>query len=162
MFGMYTKKDVEKLVERLREEYDGALAAQQRAAEELKAENRALSARLSQLEAERSAVSDALIGAVKAGERIKQERADTAENENKELSLLIGKCRLLLADLTAKYPDEEDVRSFAAFVDALQEEAGEEDSLDMEEVLAPKQPLDLAKLCKDLGLMEEEAETKDA
>ena len=47
-------------------------------------------------------------------------------------------------------------------MDALQEEAGEEDSLDMEEVLAPKQPLDLAKLCKDLGLMEEEAETKDA
>ena len=158
MFGMYTKKDVEKLVERLREEYDGALAAQQRAAEELKAENRALSARLSQLEAERSAVSDALIGAVKAGERIKQERADAAENENKELSLLIGKCRLLLADLTAKYPDEEDTQAFAAFVESLSGALGEEEEesgLDMDEVLAPKQPLDLGKLCKDLGLMED-------
>ena len=34
-------------------------------------------------------------------------------------------------------------------------EEEEEDTLDMDEVLAPKQPLDLGKLCKDLGLMED-------
>ena len=35
------------------------------------------------------------------------------------------------------------------------DEEDEEDTLDMDEVLAPKQPLDLGKLCKDLGLMED-------
>ena len=34
-------------------------------------------------------------------------------------------------------------------------EEEEEDVLDMDEVLAPKKPLDLGRLCKDLGLMEE-------
>ena len=42
MFGMYTKKDVEKLVRRLREEYSAVLKEQQAAAEAIKAENRAL------------------------------------------------------------------------------------------------------------------------
>ena len=46
--------------------------------------------------------------------------------------------------------------TLAAFLEALGETSEEEeDGLDMEEVLAPKQPLDLGKLCKDLGLMEE-------
>ena len=57
-----------------------------------------------------------------------------------------------------KYPDEEDTRAFAAFVESLTGAFGgeEEDGvLDMDEVLAPKQPLDLGKLCKDLGLMED-------
>ena len=57
-----------------------------------------------------------------------------------------------------KYPDEEDTQAFAAFVESLSGVLGEEEEesgLDMDEVLAPKQPLDLGKLCKDLGLMED-------
>ena len=164
MLGLYSKKDVEKLVDRLREEYEEALRTQRQAAEELKEENRNLAARVSQLEAERATVADALIDAVKAGERIRKESEDAAANGNKELSLLISKCRLLSGDLLAKYPDAEDVKAFSDFVDALQGEASEEeDGLDMDEVLAPKYPLDLGKLCKELGLMEDkDAETEEA
>ena len=164
MLGLYSKKDVEKLVDRLREEYEEALRTQRQAAEELKEENRNLAARVSQLEAERATVADALIDAVKAGERIRKESEDAAANGGKELSLLIAKCRLLSGNLMAKYPDAEDVKAFPDFVEALQSEASEqEDVLDMDEVLAPKYPLDLGKLCKELGLMEDkEQETEEA
>ena len=164
MLGLYSKKDVEKLVDRLREEYEEALRTQRQAAEELKEENRNLAARVSQLEAERATVADALIDAVKAGERIRKESEDAAANGGKELSLFIAKCRLLSGNLMAKYPDAEDVKAFSDFVEALQSEASEEeDVLDMDEMLAPKYPLDLGKLCKELGLMEDkEQETEEA
>ena len=164
MLGLYSKKDVEKLVDRLREEDEEALRTQRQAAEELKEENRNLAARVSQLEAERATVADALIDAVKAGERIRKESEEAAANGGKELSLLIAKCRLLSGNLMAKYPDAEDVKAFSDFVEALQSEASEEEEgLDMEEVLAPKYPLDLAKLCKELELMDDkDAETGEA
>ena len=158
MFGLYTKRDVQMLVRRLRDEYDAALKAQKAASEELKAENRALSARVSELEGERGSVSEALVHAVKEGERIKEEGSRAAENGQKEFALLAEKCRLFLAKLMQKYPDEEDTQAFAAFVESLSGALGEEEEesgLDMDEVLAPKQPLDLGKLCKDLGLMED-------
>ena len=158
MFGLYSKRDVEKLVARLREEYSSVLKEQQRAAEALKEENRTLSARLSELEAERANVAEALIGASREGDRLREEQKSAAENAGRELALLTQKCRLLSQTLAAKYSDAEDVRAFSAFVETLRSAAGEEDeepSIDMDEVLAPKQPLDLGKLCKDLGLMEE-------
>lgn len=158
MFGLYTKRDVQMLVCRLRDEYDAALKEQKAASEELKAENRALSARVSELEGERGSVSEALVHAVKEGERIKEEGSRAAENGQKEFALLAEKCRLFLAKLMQKYPDEEDTQAFAAFVESLSGALGEEEEesgLDMDEVLAPKQPLDLGKLCKDLGLMED-------
>ena len=164
MLGLYSKKDVEKLVDRLREEYEEALRTQRQAAEKLKEENPNLGPRVTQLEAERATFADALIDAVKAGERIRKESEDAAANGGKELSLLIAKCRLLSGNLMAKYPDAEDVKAFSDFVEALQSEASEEeDVLDMDEVLAPKYPLDLGKLCKELGLMEDkEQETEEA
>lgn len=158
MFGLYTKRDVQMLVRRLRDEYDAALKEQKAASDELKAENRALSARVSELEGERGSVSEALVHAVKEGERIKEEGSRAAENGQKEFALLAEKCRLFLAKLMQKYPDEEDTQAFAAFVESLSGALGEEEEesgLDMDEVLAPKQPLDLGKLCKDLGLMED-------
>ena len=158
MFGLYTKRDVQMLVRRLRDEYDAALKEQKAASEELKAENRALSARVSVLEGGRGSVSEALVHAVKEGERIKEEGSRAAENGQKEFALLAEKCRLFLAKLMQKYPDEEDTQAFAAFVESLSGALGEEEEesgLDMDEVLAPKQPLDLGKLCKDLGLMED-------
>ena len=158
MFGLYTKRDVQMLVRRLRDEYDAALKEQKAASEELKAENRALSARVSELEGERGSVSEALVHAVKEGERIKEEGSRAAENGQKEFALLAEKCRLFLAKLMQKYPDEEDTQAFAAFVESLSGALGEEEEesgLDMDEVLAPKQPPDLGKLCKDLGLMED-------
>lgn len=158
MFKLYREKDVKKLVVRLKAEYDEVLRSQRAAAEEIKAENRALRARISVLEGERGNVSEALLAAVREGERVKEESAAISENERKELLLLAEKCRLLAAKLTEKYPDAEDVEDFRAFTEALHKELGEEEEsgFNMDDVLAPKQPLDLEKLCKDLGLMEDD------
>ena len=158
---LYSEKKVRTLVERLREEYEEVVRSQREVLESLKEENRVLSARASQLEGERGEVSSALVHAVKEGERIKEEGLHTAENERKELLLLAEKCRLLSARLTEKYPDEEDCADFAAFTDALREKLGEteeseEVAFNMDDVLFPKQPLDLGDLCRGLGLMEDD------
>ena len=168
MFKRYKEKEVKALVARLKEEYEGVVKQHKEAAEELKEENRQLRARLSVLEGQRSEVSAALMRAVAEGERIKQESAAQADSEKKELSLLAEKCRLLSERLTLQYPDKDDVNEFKTFTDALrahlgEEECGEEDEeeetgFNMDDVLNPKEPLDLGNLCKELGLMEEEDE----
>ena len=159
MLKRYKEKEVKALVARLKEEYEGVVRALREEKEELKEENRLLSARLSVLESQRSEVSVALMRAVKEGERIKEESSAEAEGEKKELLLLAEKCRLLSERLLQKYPDEEDVKAFAAFNEELNARLGgesEESGFNMDDVLSPKEPLDLEKLCKDLGLMEDD------
>ncbi len=162
MFGLYTEKDVKKLVGRLREEYEELLTRRRGVEEELKEQNRTLQARVLALESERSSVSEALVHAVAEGERIKKECRSSADSERRELVLLGEKCRLLSEKLLAKYPDQEDVASFSAFVQTLNETLGdeppaeEESGFNMDDVLNPKHPLDLGKLCKELDLMEED------
>ncbi len=154
----YKESDVKLLVRRLREEYDGVVRSQREAAEEIKEENRRLRAKISELEVERGTVASAILDAKKAGEEIRKESEKEAENGKKELTLLAEQCRLLLARLTDKYPDEAEVKDFSAFCNALFEKVGmkeeEESGFNMDDVLAPKEPLDLGKLCKDLGLMD--------
>ena len=158
MLKLFSEKDVKRLVLRLKEEYEGVLMRRRAAEEELKEQNRILRARVLELEGDRASVSEAIIAATKAGERLRTESALQAENERKELKLLAEKCRLLLERLTKKYPDEEDVNSFAAFNEELSVALGndtEETGFNMDDVIAPKEPLDLEKLCRDLGLMED-------
>lgn len=160
MFRLYTEKDVKRLVLRLKEEYDGVLLRRKAAMDELREENRNLRARVLELEGERGSVGEALVFAAKEGQRIRTASAREAENERKELLLLAEKCRMMLDALQKKYPDEEDVKAFAAFNGELNARLGdpaEEDAFDMDEVISPKEPLDLEKLCRDLGLMEDEA-----
>ena len=166
MFKRYSEKEVKALVTRLKEEYEGVVKRQREAQEELKEENRLLRARLSVLEGQRSEVSAALMHAVAEGERIKQESVAVADSERKELLLLAEKCRLLSERLTNKYPDEEDCSDFKTFTDTLRSYLGEKveseedeaSEFDIDDVLNPKQPLDLGELCKELGLMEEDNE----
>lgn len=163
MLKRYKEKDVKALVERLKKEYDEVVRTQREAQEELKEENRLLKARLSVLEGQRGEVSAALMRAVAEGERIKKESLEQTEGEKKELLLLAEKCRLLSERLLKKYPDEEDCSEFKTFTDALRSYLGEETEedeedtgFDLDEVLNPKEPLDLGNLCKELGLMEED------
>ena len=143
---------------RLKEEYEGVLSRNRMAMEELILENRSLRARVLELEKERGNVSEALISATREGQRIVREGALAAENERKELVLLAEKCRLLSERLLKKYPDEEDTLEYAAFCEELRSRLGTEEpsGFDLEEVVAPKEPLDLEKLCRDLGLMEDD------
>ena len=160
MFKLYSEKSVRALVLRLKEEYDEVVRNQREVMERLKEENRIMSARLSLLEGEREEVSAALVYAVKEGEHIREKNGKVAENERKELMLLAEKCRLLCEKLAAKYPDEEDVADFKAFTAALEDELGidreEATGFNMDDVIAPKGPLDLGELCRGLGLMEED------
>ena len=166
MFKRYKEKDVQALVARLKEEYEGVVRSLRETMEEMKEENRLLRARLSVLESQRSEVSAALMRAVKEGERIKEESAGEVESERKELLLLAEKCRILSERLLQKYPDEEDCAEFKTFTDALRSHLGEkveeeqeeeETGFNLDDVLNPKEPLDLGDLCKELGLMEEES-----
>ena len=160
----YKQKDVEALVLRLKDDYEAVVKRQREAVEELKEENRYLQARLSVLESQRGEISVALIRAVAEGERIKKECASQSDNERKELLLLAEKCRLLSERLTTTYPDKEDVQEFATFTSLLRERLGEnqtdeeEEGFNMDDVLNPKEPLDLGNLCRELGLMEEDDE----
>ena len=162
MFKRYKEKEVKTLIRKLREEYDDVVRMIRGAYEEIKEENRNLRARLAQLEKEREGVADALVDAEKAGEEIKKTVEAEAENKSRELALLSEQCRTLLVRLNAKYPDEAEVKDFKVFCDALFEKlnanaGGEEESgsgFNMDDVLNPKEPLDLEKLCRDLGLME--------
>ncbi len=157
MFKRYSEKQIKSLVHKLKEEYEGVVRQGREAFDELKEENKELRARVALLEGERKEVAQAILDAEKAGEEIKKSRAAEAENESKELALLAEQSRLLLSRLMQKYPDEADVRDFNAFCDALYERlnAGREEEFDMNEVLAPRTPLDLESLCRDLGLMDD-------
>ena len=158
MLRRYSAKEVRALVARLKEEYDAVLKRQREITEEIRADNRRLRARLSVLEGQKGEVTEALMRAVAEGERIKKEGSEQAESDRRELRLLADKCRLFLDKLSAKYPDEEDVKDFEAFTHTLLVYLGEEDEepvFDMDEVLNPKYPLDLGKLCKELDLMDD-------
>lgn len=159
MLKLYSERDVKRLVQRLREEYDGILAKQREAAEGIKQENRVLRARVLELEEERSGVAAALIAASQEGERLKEEGARALEGERREVALLAEKCRLYLDKLQKKYPDEEDTAAFRSFCDELYVRLGLEEpesGFNMDDVVAPKGPLDLKQLCRDLGLMEDD------
>ncbi len=190
MLGLCREKQVKKVIERLKAEYEAAFREQEAAIAKLKEENRVLKAHSLELEAERENVASALIRAEQEGGRIRAEAQRERENGAREAELLDAKCRALSRALLAKYPMEADVRAFAAFVGeaapeaapeeaALEEVASEEvvpeevaseevvpeevhvpeeenTGFDLDEVISPKEPLDLEKLCRDLGLMEEE------
>ena len=160
MLGLYTNRDVQKLVRRLREEYDEVIKQQREAVAQIKEQNRVLLARVSQLETERRSVSDALIHAVEEGERIKQECALETQNERNELALLMEKCRTL-SEKQGGENGAEDEEAYSEFLHRMHEAIGENagaQPFDMDEVLSPKEPLNLEQLCMDLGLMEEENE----
>lgn len=159
MFGLYTERQVRKLTARLRADYDETLNGQRELAESLKEENRVLRARVLELEGEREQVAEALIRAERERKRVREEGSAVSEAETRELKLLAAKCRSLAKALLEKYPDAEDVAAFDGFVKDLHARLGdeEESGFNMDDVIAPKEPLDLAKLCRDLGLMEEDS-----
>ena len=113
-----------------------------------------------ELENERSGAIAAFQVAERERGIVREEGERTLENDRRELALLKQKCRLMLQNLQEKYPDEEDTRSFAAFMAELGERAEEEEDtgFNLEDVTAPKGPLDLKQLCLDLGLTEDDDE----
>ncbi len=158
MLKFYSEKDVRKIVARLKGEYEDALLAQRRIADTIKEENASLKARLSVLERERAQVTATLVHAVNAGEKLRRDGEIELENKRRELSLLVERCRLLSERVKRLLPNREEGKELEQFTAAFMQNLGvkeEESGLDMNEVLAPDYPLDLEKLCKEMGVMED-------
>ena len=159
LFKLYSEKDVRGLITRLKQEYDEAINRHLEAEAALKEENRTLQARVLELENERSGALAAFQAAARERREQSEEAERVLENDRRELALLKEKCRLMLDTLQKKYPDGEDTRMLAAFYDGLDAAPPEEETgFCLEDVTAPKGPLDLKKLCLELGLTEEDDE----
>ena len=145
------------LFESMKAEYEGQIAKLKEAMEDLTARNRVLEASVSEYKSKEKAISDSLIAVSMERESMLKEEQEKRRKEQRSNALLAEKCRALLGELIAKYPEAGDVKEFDAFVTELEEtlEGGlseDEPALTQEELLKPKK--DLASLCKDLGVME--------
>ncbi len=154
MLKFYSEKDVKRLTLRIKEEYEKALVVQRDEIKNLREKNRVLSARVSELECERGEVTSTLLRAKKEGAKLREEEALALQQERKELALLLEKYRNLLDEVAKKYPEVQEDCAYEAFLAELKGEG--ETAFNIDEVLSPKTPLDLGKLCAELGLMEEQ------
>lgn len=158
MFKLYTAGQVKKMLERVEQEYENFLATQRRRINELTEQNREITAKLSEYEHEQTHIASAIISAEKTGEEIRASADAYAKTQRESVYRLAERCRKLAETLTEKYPDEEDVRSFGAYLDKLDEalETNGQGELDMNQILYPSADLKLENLCKELGLMDDE------
>lgn len=157
LFKLYTENDVKKVITRIKEEYETALLGLREKEAQLTEENRRLRARVLELEGERSGAFAAFQAAERERTQVREEGEKILENSRRELLLLREKCALMLRNLERKYPDAEDtarLRAFTAELGTAPEE--EETGFNLEDVTSPKQPLDLKKLCLELGLTEDD------
>lgn len=160
LFKLYTENDVKKVITRIKEEYETAISGLREKEAQLIEENRELRARVLQLEGERSGAFSAFQAAERERAEQRAEGEKVLENGRRELLLLKEKCALMLRNLERKYPDAEDtamLRSFMAELGAPPPEE-EETGFNLEDVTSPKGPLDLKKLCLELGLTEDDDE----
>ncbi|MBO5782715.1 MAG: hypothetical protein J6R24_01075 [Clostridia bacterium] len=158
MFKIYTADKVKKIVARIEEEYEKALASQRRRLTELTQENRELCAKLSLLEHERSHVASAIITAEKTGSQIRSQAESFAKHRKEGVYRLAERCRALAQALTEKYPDAAEVQAFSSYLSKLDEalETDGQGELDMDKILYPDEDLKLENLCKEVGLMDDD------
>lgn len=158
LFKLYTENDVKKVITRIKEEYETAISGLREKETQLTEENRRLRARVLELEGERSGAFAAFQAAEREKSQAREEGEKILENSRRELLLLREKCALMLRNLERKYPDAEDTARLRAFTAELGTDPPEEEEtgFNLEEVTSPKKPLDLKKLCLELGLTEDD------
>ena len=88
MLGLCREKQVKKVIERLKAEYEAAFREQEAAIAKLKEENRVLKAHSLALEAERENVASALIRAEQEGGRIRAEARKASSSVGKFMTQL--------------------------------------------------------------------------
>lgn len=145
------------LFETMKADYEGQILKLKEAMEELTARNRLLEASVSEYKSKEKAISDSLIAVSMERQAMLKEEREKKRREQRSNALLAEKCRALLGELLAKYPEAGDVKEFDAFVTELEETldgglSEDEPALTTEEMLKPEK--DLASLCRDLGVME--------
>lgn len=182
----FKQEEVEKLIAGIRDAYETKIRRLEYRNEGLVSENRNLRASLAEYKNRESKVGKALVAAESKGEEIKEFYRMSAETEWKTLQLFAEKWKKLAAQMAGVIPrdDAEKYSKFAddlasllgkergAEPDAASEpaeepfdpkavigkyiESEEETGFNLDDVLNPKGELDLEKLCRGLGLMDEQ------
>ena len=182
MAKKFTQKETEQLIAGIREAYETKLRQLQYRLEGLEGENRSLRASLAEMKEREGQIGRAIVHAEGKGEEIKEFYRLSAETEWRTLKLFCDKWRALAASMAGGIPAAEQKkyagfaddlaaligRRKAQFVPAAEEETfdpkaviekyveGEEESgFNLDDVLNPKGKLDLEKLCRNLGLMDD-------
>ena len=184
-----SQKETEKLIGGIREAYEAKIRQLNYRIDSLNVENRNLRASLAELKNKESKVGRAIVSAEEKGEEIVRLYRMTAETELKTLRLFSEKWKKLAEQMIGVFPDKEAEKyiEFADDLAALLgKEEGyflapeaeereenfdpkaiigrymedeEETGFNLDDVLNPKGELDLAKLCRGLGLMDDPEES---
>lgn len=117
--GLYTRKSHEREMRALREEYEQRLGELRAAVSELKEENRRLSAEVALLSSQKAAVSDAMIAAGEAKNRMEAELGEFVRSEKEIAVQAAQRAQALLEEVRTAYPDRADEARFAAFEEKL-------------------------------------------
>ena len=184
MAKKFTQKETEQLIAGIREAYEIKIRQLNYRLDGLTAENRSLRASLAEYRQREGKVGRAIVAAESKGEEIRELYRMSAETEWRTLRLFSEKWKKLAEQMRGVIPADEakkyielsenlaallgkDPNAFAA-TETREEESfdpravigkyveGEEESgFNLDEVLNPKGELDLEKLCRNLGLMDE-------
>ncbi len=183
MAKKFTQKETEQLIAGIREAYETKIRQLEYRLEGLTAENRSLRASLAEYKDREGKVGRAIVDAESKGEEIKALYRMTAETEWRTLKLFADKWKKLAAQMRDVIPAGE-AKRYAEFAENLSAllgqdpgfaggapeteepfdpkevigryvEGEEESGFNLDEVLNPKGELDLEKLCRNLGLMDE-------
>ncbi len=168
----FKQEEVEKLIAGIREAYETKIRRLEYRNEGLVSENRTLRASLAEMKSRESKVGKALVAAETKGEEIKlfadkwkrlaAQMAgvipkDDAEKYTKfadDLAALLGKEKGKFRAENGASPDEEPFDPKAVIGKYIESEE-EDTGFNLDDVLNPKGELDLEKLCRDLGLMDD-------
>lgn len=180
----FKQAEVEKLIAGIREAYETKIRRLEYRNEGLESENRTLRASLAEMKEREGKVGKALVAAESKGEEIKEFYRMSAETEWKTLRLFADKWRRLAAQMADVIP-KDDAKKYTDFAEGLAallgkeegkfrtgspeaepfdpkavigkyiESEEEETGFNLDDVLNPKGELDLEKLCRDLGLMDD-------
>ena len=178
-----TQQEAEKLIAGIREAYEVKIRQLNYRLDGLTAENRILRANLAEYKLREGKVGKAIVAAEEKGEEIVQMYRMSAETELQSLRLFADKWKRLAEQMAGAIPPAE-AKKYAEFAENLsallgkergrfgmeeraQEpfdpkaviekyvEGEEETGFNLDDVLNPKGELDLEKLCRNLGLMDD-------
>lgn len=184
MVKKITQQEAEKLIAGIREAYEIKIRQLNYRLDGLTAENRVLRASLAEYKSREGKVGKAIVAAEEKGEEIVQMYRMSAETELSSLRLFADKWKRLAAQMAGAIPVDE-AKKYAEFAENLSAllgkergrfgmneqaqpeqfdpkaviekyvEGEEETGFNLDDVINPKGELDLEKLCRNLGLMDD-------
>lgn len=158
LFNHFSRKEVKDIIRKVNRNNEEKIASLTERINELIEQNRALSARLSPLEADKEGISEALLSSVDAGKKLEEKSAAYVENQMRGIRLIAEKSKKLVEDLKSKYPDENDCDELDEFFSRLDEIL----QSDGKDVFAydEGEDLDLESICKELGIEDDGKENE--